>query len=60
MDRRRASLAGLLALVALPACVSLAPRPREPGPGARVVPGATVQRFEEDRCGPGSLALVLG
>jgi tetratricopeptide (TPR) repeat protein len=57
--RRRASLAGLLALLFLPGCVSLAPRPREPGPGARVVPGSTVQRFEEDRCGPGSLALVL-
>jgi len=37
----------------------MAPRPREPGPDARVVPGATVRRFEDDRCGPGSLALVL-
>ena len=38
----------------------MAPRPREPGPEARVVPGVTVQRFDDDRCGPGSLALVLG
>jgi tetratricopeptide (TPR) repeat protein len=48
-----------LALVTLPGCVSLAPRPREPGPGAHVVPGVTVRHFEEDRCGPGSLAVVL-
>jgi tetratricopeptide (TPR) repeat protein len=38
----------------------MAPRPREPGPDARVVPGVSVGRFEDDRCGPGSLALVLG
>jgi tetratricopeptide (TPR) repeat protein len=49
----------VLALVTLAGCVSMAPRPREPGPEARVVPGVTVLRFEEDRCGPGSLAVVL-
>lgn len=59
MAKRRASFVGLLALVALPGCVSLAPRPREAGPDARVVPGSTLRRFEGDRCGPGSLALVL-
>ena len=59
MARRWTSSLGLLALVTLPGCVSMAPRPREPGPDARVVPGVTVGRFEDDRCGPGSLALVL-
>jgi tetratricopeptide (TPR) repeat protein len=58
--RCRASFVGLVAIVTLPACVSLAPRPREPGPEARVVAGVGVHRFEDDRCGPGSLALVLG
>jgi tetratricopeptide (TPR) repeat protein len=38
----------------------MAPRPRDPGPGARVVPGVTVSRFEDDECGAGSLAVVLG
>lgn len=51
---------GLLALALLPGCVSLAPRSRTPGPDARVVPGVPAGRFEDDRCGPGSLALVLG
>ena len=59
MARRRASSLGLLALATLPGCVSLAPRPREPGAEARVVPGVAVRSFEDDRCGPGSLALVL-
>lgn len=59
MARRQASFVGLLALAALSGCVSLAPRPREPGPGARVVPGVAVHRFDDDQCGPGSLALVL-
>jgi Flp pilus assembly protein TadD len=50
-----------LALLALPSgCVSLAPRSLTPGPAARVVPGVPLAVFEEDRCGPGSLALVLG
>jgi Tetratricopeptide repeat/Peptidase C39 family len=48
--------------VALPAaagCVSLAPRSRSPGPQARVVAGVSLATFPEDRCGPGSLSLVL-
>jgi tetratricopeptide (TPR) repeat protein len=49
----------LLALFAPPGCVSMAPRPQAPGPEARVVPGVAVRSFEDDRCGPGSLALVL-
>ena len=60
MKTRRAPTLAVLALVTLPGCVSLAPRPREPGPDARVVPGVTVRRFEDDRCGAGSLAVVLG
>jgi len=57
---RRAPTLAALALATLAGCVSLAPRPHEPGPDARVVPGVTVRRFEDDRCGPGSLAAVLG
>ena len=50
-----------LALAALPSgCVSLAPRSRAPSPEARVVPGVPLAVFPEDRCGPGSLGLVLG
>ena len=60
MGGRAASRLGLLALALLPGCVSLAPRSRAPGPDARVVPGVPAGRFEDDRCGPGSLALVLG
>jgi len=47
--------------VALPAagCVSLAPRSRTPSPQARVVPGVALATFADDRCGPGSLSLVL-
>jgi Flp pilus assembly protein TadD len=56
---RRAALVGLLSF-ALPACVSMAPRGRAPGPEARIVPGSALREFEEDRCGPGSLSLVLG
>lgn len=59
MDRRRAAAGLLLALSPLGACVSLAPRSRPPSPEARVVPGARVRVFEADRCGPGSLSLVL-
>jgi tetratricopeptide (TPR) repeat protein len=40
--------------------VSLAPRSRTPSSEARVVPGVPLTVFEEDRCGPGSLSLVLG
>ena len=39
--------------------MSLAPRSRSPGPEARVVPGVAPRVFEDDRCGPGSLSLVL-
>ena len=60
MGGRAASRLGLLTLALLPACVSLPPRSRAPGPDARVVPGVPAGRFEDDRCGPGSLALVLG
>lgn len=49
----------LLALLALPACATLAPRSRPPSPEARVLEGVAVRVFEEDRCGPGSLSLVL-
>jgi tetratricopeptide (TPR) repeat protein len=57
---RRARRLGALALVLLTGCASLPPRSRTPGPDARVVPGVPAGRFEDDRCGPGSLALVLG
>jgi PAS domain-containing protein len=40
-------------------CVASAPRSRTPSGSARVVPGVPPGVFEEDRCGPGSLALVL-
>jgi Flp pilus assembly protein TadD len=40
-------------------CVASAPRSRTPSGAARVVPGVPLAVFEEDRCGPGSLALVL-
>jgi hypothetical protein len=60
MGRPRVSGLVLLALALLPGCVSLPPRSRTPGPDARVVPGVPAGRFEDDRCGPGSLALVLG
>jgi tetratricopeptide (TPR) repeat protein len=60
VHRRRAPTLAALALATLPGCVSIVPRPREPGPDARVVAGVTVRRFEDDRCGAGSLAVVLG
>ena len=60
MGRRVAARVALLALVPLPGCVSLAPHSRTPSSEARVVPGVALTVFEEDRCGPGSLALVLG
>jgi tetratricopeptide (TPR) repeat protein len=46
-------------LILVPGCASLAHRSRTPGPEATVVPGVPVRVFEDDRCGPGSLALVL-
>jgi tetratricopeptide (TPR) repeat protein len=59
MGGRRAAGAAALTLAWLCGCVSLAPRSRTPSPEARVVPGVPLTTFEEDRCGPGSLALVL-
>ena len=60
MGRRRAARLAALALAVLPGCVSLAPRSRTPSAEARVVSGVPVAAFEADRCGPGSLSLVLG
>ena len=59
MGGRRASGAAALTLAWLCGCVSLAPRSGTPSPEARVVPGVTLATFQEDRCGPGSLSLVL-
>ncbi len=53
------SMAGSLALTVLPGCVMLAPRSREPSPEAQVLEQVPVRTFEQDRCGPGSLSLVL-
>jgi Flp pilus assembly protein TadD len=57
----RSRRAGLLlpALLAAASCVSLAPRSRTPSVQARVIPNVPLATFDEDRCGPGSLALVL-
>jgi tetratricopeptide (TPR) repeat protein len=55
---RRAGLL-LLAPLAASSCVSLAPRSRTPSAEARVIPNVPLATFDEDRCGPGSLALVL-
>jgi tetratricopeptide (TPR) repeat protein len=55
---RRAALL-VLALPLASACVSLAPRSRTPSQQASVVPGIPLMTFAEDRCGAGSLALVL-
>ncbi len=55
----RAAGIAALALALLHGCVSRAPRSLTPGPEARVVPGVAVTVFDEDRCGPGSLSLVL-
>lgn len=49
----------VFALLWAAGCVSLAPRSRTPSSEARVVPGMPLASFDEDRCGPGSLALVL-
>jgi tetratricopeptide (TPR) repeat protein len=48
-----------LSLALLHGCASLAPRSRPASPQARVVPGVSIRVFDEDACGPGSLALVL-
>jgi tetratricopeptide (TPR) repeat protein len=57
---RRSAALLILALPLSSACVSLAPRSRTPSPQASVVPGTPLATFTEDRCGAGSLALVLG
>ena len=56
---RAAGTAAALAMALLDGCVSRAPPSLMPGPEARVVPGVPMVVFEEDRCGPGSLSLVL-
>ncbi len=40
-------------------CVTLAPKSATPGPDAIVAAQAPVRRFESDRCGSGSLSVVL-
>jgi len=59
VSRFRPAALLVLALPAASACVSLAPRSRAPSPQASVVPGIPLMTFAEDRCGAGSLALVL-
>ena len=49
----------LLALLWVPGCATLAPRSRPPSPEAHILEQVPVRAFEEDRCGPGSLSLVL-
>jgi Flp pilus assembly protein TadD len=53
-------VAAAAALALLTGCVSLVPRSRTPGPDAFVVPGVPLAVFDQDRCGPFSLWLVLG
>src|SRR5262249_10116070 len=50
---------GLLASITGAGCATLAPRSRPPGPDAHVVEGVPLRVFGADRCGPGSLSLVL-
>ena len=49
----------LLALLGLTGCATLAPRSRSPSPEAQVLEQVPLRTFEEDRCGAGSLSLVL-
>jgi len=42
-----------------PGCATLTPRSLEPSPEAKVLERVPVRAFEQDRCGPGSLSLVL-
>ena len=57
----RPALAASLGLTAIlsAACVSLAPRSQAPSPEASVLGHVPVRAFEDDQCGPGSLAVVL-
>ncbi len=59
MTRIRRAGPLLAALLTAAGCVSLAPRSQQPSSQATVVPGVALATFEEDRCGPGSLAVVL-
>jgi hypothetical protein len=52
-------LLALPAFLALSGCATLPPRSQTPSPDARVLDRVPLRVFEEDRCGPGSLALVL-
>ena len=56
---RGAAPAALVALTLLIGCAVRPPRSQAPGPRAVVVPQVPVRTFAEDRCGPGSLSLVL-
>lgn len=49
----------IIALLGLPGCATLAPRSRPPSPEAHILEQVPVRAFEEDRCGSGSLSLVL-
>jgi Flp pilus assembly protein TadD len=49
----------LALLLAVPGCVTLAPPSRAPSAEAHVLEQVPVRAFGEDRCGPGSLSLVL-
>ncbi len=49
----------LLCSIVATACVTFAPRSREAGPRAQVVPGVPLGRFGPDRCGAGALSGVL-
>jgi tetratricopeptide (TPR) repeat protein len=40
-------------------CATLPPPSLAPGPGARVLEDVPVRIFDDDRCGPGSLSIVL-
>jgi len=54
---RRAAILGVVA--ASLGCATLPPPSVAPGPDASVLDHVPVRGFEEDRCGPGSLAVVL-
>ncbi len=54
----RASLVLLSLLTAL-GCATRPPRSQVPSPDAQVVGHVPVREFEDDNCGPGSLAIVL-
>ena len=49
----------LLSLLTTVGCATRPPRSRVPSPDAQVVAHVPVREFEDDNCGPGSLAVVL-